>query len=159
MFQKLMLFFVLLFPFSYVAAEDDCTRHYPEPVVENKKLVSNYTVSKVKDRILTESFKLKSGQPVKIEQSGCHHFGLSYQFKVKPFPKHETIPTALKLVDPLRKIAPLVSKRVYNALSNVKDKNSAPKSITVTEGYDWVHLSTELKNGEATLVITYDIAL
>jgi len=140
-------------------AGDDCTRAFPEAAVKEMKLVSNYVISAAKDRVLTESFTLSAGESVQIVQSGCHHFGFTYRFKVETFPKHKTIPTALRLVKPMLEVTPLMAKYIYEGLLSVKDKKTAPEKITITEGYNWVYLSTELKGKETFLVVTYDVAL
>jgi hypothetical protein len=155
---KLVSFIFLSF-FSLTCFSEECTRALPEPIVKNKTLINNYLLSKLQDRILIETFVLNSGQKVKIEQSGCHHFGLSYSFEVDIFPKHKTIPIALELVKSIVEVAPLGASTVYKALLSVKDHNSAPEIITITEGYNWLHISTKYEKGKSNLVLVYDIAL
>lgn len=150
---------ILLFCFSLISFAEECTRALPEPVVENKTHIVDYSLSKFEDRVLTEYFVLSSGQKVKIEQSGCHHFGLTYSFEVDKFPKHKTIAVALELVKPIIDIAPQEANTIYNALLSVKDSNSAPEMITITEGYDWLHISTKYVEGKLNLILVYDIAL
>jgi len=154
-----LISFILLSFFSLNCFAEECTRALPEPVVKNKTLTNNYLLSKLQDRILIETFVLDSGQKVKIEQSGCHHFGLSYSFEVDIFPKHKTIPIALELVKPIIEVAPLAANTIYNALLSVKERNSAPEIITITEGYNWLHISTKYEDGKLNLVLVYDIAL
>jgi len=155
---KLISFIIISF-ISLSCFAEECPRALPEPIVKNKTLTNNYLLSKLPDRILTETFVLNTGQKVKIEQSGCHHFGLSYSFEVDLFRKHETIPIALELVKPIIKVAPLEAKTIYNALLSVKDRSSAPETITITEGYSWLHISTKYEDSKLHLVLMYDIAL
>lgn len=150
---------ILLFCFSLFSFADECTRDLPEPLVENKAHIVNYSLSKLEDCVLTETFVLSSGQKVKIEQSGGHHFGLTYSFEVDRFPKHKTIAIALELVKPIIDIAPQGANTIYNALLSVKDSNSAPEIIPITEGYDWLHISTSYKYGKLTLILVYDRTL
>ena len=159
MIHRLILILTLLIPAKNILADDDCVRALPEATVKDISKVSNYSISGVDSRLLTESFILTSGQRVEVIQSGCAHFGLTYRFPVNSFPKHETITTALNLVGQLTNVAPLMTKYIYGALLSVKDKSSSPESITVTEGYDWVYVSTEFSDGNTVLVVTYDIAL
>lgn len=158
MIHRLIFIVVLLFTVKNVIA-DECVGAIPESAVKYVGKVSNYSISGKNSRVLTESFILSSGQNVEIIQGGCDHFGLTYRFPVDNLPKHETINTAIKLVGQVTKVAPAMATYIYGALLSVEDKSSSPESITVTEGYDWVYLSTEFEGGNTVLVITYDIAL
>jgi len=155
---KLISFIILSF-ISLNCFAEECTRVLPEPIVTNKTLTNNYLLSKLQDRILIETFVLNSGQKVKIKQSGCHHFGLSYSFELDLFPKHKTIPMALELVKPIIEIAPLAANTIYNALLSVKERSSSPEIITITEGYSWLYISTKYEDSKLYLVLVYDIAL
>ena len=158
MIHRLIFTLVLLVTTKNVIA-DECVGAIPEAAVKDVGKVSNYSISGKNSRVLTESFILSSGQSVEIIQGGCDHFGLTYRFPVDNFPKHETINTAIQLVGQVTKVAPAMAAYIYSALLSVEDKSSSPESITVTEGYDWVYLSTEFEDGNTVLVIMYDIAL
>ena len=139
-------------------AQEECVRATPEALIKEPSELKNYAITKTENKI-QESFVLKNGQEVKVIQSGCEHYYLSFRFVTSLYPKHETYKRAVELYDQVRELVPLNSKTIYKALKSVTVIDQVPEYITITEGYDWVSVFNSSNNGVYELVITYDIAL
>jgi len=140
-------------------AQDECVRAVPSALILDTSKVKDYSYSKTESNEVTESFSLLNEQQVTIIQAGCSHYYLTFRFVTPLFPKQHTVGKAIELYNQVSSLVPLHSKTINNSLQSVNNGKQAPESITVTEGYDWVYLSTSYNDKNLELVLTYDIAL